>query len=221
MLAQDEDILKGHSVFSLCEIVRDKGPAGFQHQEAYHKWRAFSFTQGWSKPGQLCRVCPRLFFLHYSPNWFIYTGHDSRWIMVALCCGRMWSHLLSARWSGPCVMDLLWRWRYLLCLTVIVCLMFPGLLVWTETNLHHVELCVISDCNIKGFLRREARLWQRVWKAQWWYVIMIWWSNREISKLSPVESSFRKICKCFLIYRCFLRLFSQFPGNRWKWYPVF
>lgn len=45
----------------------------------------FLFRQGWSKPGQGCRVGPCLFFLHYSPNWFIFTAHDTWCIMVALC----------------------------------------------------------------------------------------------------------------------------------------
>lgn len=48
-------------------------------------------------------------------------------------------------------MDLRRGWRCLFGFTVVVCFMFFCLLVWTETALHSVGLCVISI--IKDLLR--------------------------------------------------------------------
>lgn len=154
--------------FSLCEIFRDAVPHCSLSESG--GITVFCFRQGWSKPGQGSRLCSRLFFHHYSPNWFIFTDRDSRWITVASrsveCEGRTWSHAKSVRCPGPCAMDLLWRWSYLFCLTVVVCLIFLPLLVRTEKDLHHVGLCVISNHNIKGCLHR---LWPSVKAVVIWY----------------------------------------------------
>lgn len=93
---------------------------------------------------------------------FIFTDHDSRWIAVAFVFGRDLTPPTSRvlRWSDPRVMAPLRRSGYLFCLTVTVCLMFFCLLVWTEMDPHHIELCVISNHNIKAPLRGKARLWQ-------------------------------------------------------------
>lgn len=137
-------------------------------------------------------------------------------IAVALC-----DLLLLSLWvrddHGPCVTNLLWEGRYLFSLTVTVCLMFLSLLVWTETYLRRVQLCVTSNHNIKVFLHRGDRFCRDVLINGLCDIIS---RNDDSLHKYPnrVPFFFTKRSDIFLIFRCaFSQHIHRYLMIYWWW----
>lgn len=87
---------------------------------------------------------------YFSLNWCIFRAFDSWWLlgtasMLWKCCSGAFLLALQGKalifiWFGCCLFNL-------------------PLGVWTEADLHRVELCIVSDCGINGFVRTKARPW--------------------------------------------------------------
>ena len=153
----------------------------------------------------LYRVCPRLFFLHYSTNWFIFTDHDSRGNTVALrlvvisCCPPYMCEMIGSMCCGSSVgMEIF--------------------ILFNSHTLFNVPLPACLDWDRPTSCRALCPLkpQHQRFSAQWGEALagcvessadMIWWSTAKISKLSHVESSLLMLLNIYSRCVFFVHLF--------------